>query len=389
MLTSFRFSNLSYSQDNKQQRLIISNMTDFIQIQDVARNRKNEILRKYVIISRERYFYDMLTSDDLTTLLLSIENPNEIGTLLSVSTKSLAKLINTPEYKIFRIKKKKNGFREITAPTKELKICQRRLNFFLQSYYATIKPDEVFGFIINPNREIKSCNIVNNSLPHVAKKWVLNIDIKDFFPSISSKNVYELFSSKIFGMNRNTAIALTLLCTYEAKLPVGAPTSPVISNFICYELDAELSTFCKSNDISYTRYADDLTFSGNTPMNQHIYTSIEELIHKYGFTINKKKVRTKSIHSRQTVTGLVVNEKVNVDRRVIRKIRAMLHDLALNGKVEAAKKHFRVTEVDEDTVKLFLNKLNGLINFVGQIRGDVDSVYRKYKEMYSKISVWL
>jgi len=228
------------------------------------------------------------------------------------------------------------------------------------------------------------CNIVANAEVHTGKKHILNIDLKDFFPGIPARRIKKLFTSSVFNFNEQMAIALTLLTTYEARLPAGAPTSPVLSNFVCLELDADLRTFCRENRLQFTRYADDLTFSSNEIISDEIILKIKELIRRNGFEINEKKLHLKSSHRKQTVTGLTVNEKVNVDRKLLKKVRAMLHDLTKNGIEPAAQRHFNLKNLpDEKLQQLFINRLNGYINFVGQVRGKNDAVYLKMFDKFN------
>lgn len=136
----------------------------------------------------------------------------------------------------------------IHAPAKELKRVQKRINYFLQSYYLWIKPDAVYGFVINPNYYDKRCNIVENARNHVGKKHLLNLDLLDFFPGITARRVKELFLSEYFQFSDRLAIALALLVTFRGRLPAGAPTSPVVSNFICIEMDNELQNLSKNTN---------------------------------------------------------------------------------------------------------------------------------------------
>ncbi|MDR2970614.1 MAG: reverse transcriptase family protein, partial [Bacteroidales bacterium] len=256
-------------------------------------------------------------------------------------------------------------------------------NYYLQAYYLWIKPEEVHGFVINPRYMEEHCNIVANAEVHTGKKHVLNIDLKDFFPSISARRIKALFSSPYFNYNEQIATALTLLTTYQAKLPTGAPTSPVLSNFVCLELDADLRSFCQENQLQFTRYADDLTFSSNTLIPQDTIQNIKQIIQKHGFEINEKKLRLQSSFRKQTVTGLTVNEKVNVDRKLLKKIRAMLHDLTTNGIEAATRRHFNLKEAATTKQRgIFIYRLEGYINFVGQVRGKYDTVYLKLMEPF-------
>lgn len=317
---------------------------------------------------------------------LSIERPAELSCSLRTFFFTLENIINNPSYKHYSIPKKKGGVREIYAPSENLKSIQKRLNNFLQAYYLCIKPNEVHGFVINPGYTKTYCNIVDNAINHTNKKHVLNIDLKDFFPSILARRVKNLFISGYFNFNEQIANALTLLTTFEGKLPIGAPTSPVLSNFICLQLDSDLKIFCTKNNLVYSRYADDLTFSSNYQISTDIILDVILLIQKNNFKINEKKLRLKPSCRKQTVTGLVVNKKVNIDRKLLKKIRAMLHDFTTNGLEMATKRHFNLkSEIDEKHKTKFVNRLDGYINFVGQVRGKKDQLYIKQKSSFDNL----
>ena len=341
---------------------------------------------------------------------LSIDKPAELTRFLKTSFFQLEEILNNPTYKNYTIKKKRGGTRQIFAPEKHLKSIQKRLNYFLQAYYLWIKPNEVHGFVVNPHYLGTHCNIVENAKVHVNKKFVLNIDLKDFFPSISARQVKEIFSSTCFNFNEQISTALALLTTYEGKLPIGAPSSPVISNFVCLELDLALKEFCQkinseyfyndnnklihkkkqfvffeTYDIAYSRYADDITFSSNIPISTEMLSNIISIIHQYGFELNEKKLRFKLSNRKQTVTGLTVNEQVNIDRKLLKKIRAMLHDLTTNGIEQSVQRHFKVTNIEQRHKATFINRLEGYINFVGQVRGKSDSLYVKQKTAFDNV----
>ena len=143
-------------------------------------------------------------------------------------------------------------------------------------------------------------------------------------------------------------------------------------------MDTALLEFSKSNGLSYTRFADDLTFSSDEEITDVLLLMIKELIKLNGFVVNNKKVRIKSNVRQQLVTGIVVNEKLNVDRKYIKRIRAMLHHLKCNGLPEAAKKHFNLAGRDKLMEQKFMNRLEGYINFVGMVRGKSDLIFKKY-----------
>jgi RNA-directed DNA polymerase len=209
----------------------------------------------------------------------------------------------------------------------------------------------------------------------------LNIDLKDFFSSISAARVKACFSSPLFYFSESICNALTLLTTVNGVLPTGSPTSPVISNLVCWELDHDLERFASQNKLNYSRYVDDLSFSSQFPIDDTLKQGISEIIQKHHFTINPKKVRLKHAGQRMIVTGLTVNEKVNVPRHLIKNVRAMLHDFYYNGLASATIKHLKLkSDPSPHHTKIFLNRLTGQISFIGQIRGKEDTIYIDFEE---------
>lgn len=242
-------------------------------------------------------------------------------------------------YHRFTIPKKSGGERIIDAPSDDLKMMQRRV---LQKLLNPLPVHAAaMGFV-------RRRSIVDNARPHAGRGVVINIDLADFFHSISAERVIAAWRG--LGWNKQCARILANICTHEGRLPQGAPTSPALSNLICRKLDTRLAKLIQLNQSNlghYTRYADDLTFSfpsfgvskrrRRRPLgskliprkpttNRGIIRAIEKIIQGEGFRIQKKKrVRIQRAHQRQTATGLVVNAKVNLPREVRRKIRAMQH----------------------------------------------------------------
>ena len=315
--------------------------------------------------------------------LLRVDDFYSLQLLLKAGGRELEFHVNKPIYYSFEIPKKKNGTRKIQAPNANLGEIQRRLNFYLQAVYLLIKPKEVHGFIIKPKGYEFNHSIISNAAVHTNKKHILNIDLKDFFPSISARRVREIMVKHIGIQHAAIADALALISTYKKMLPTGAATSPVLSNFACIEMDEELISFCSQHDISYTRYADDLSFSANHYFSSDEIKLIRTIITKYHFAINEKKFRLLSSKSKQMVTGIIVNKKLNVDRTYIRNIRATLHHIKTEGIEVAAKKHYQVDIADIKLQQKLLFKLEGQINFIGQVRGKQDSIYLKMKHSFS------
>ncbi len=320
-----------------------------------------------------------LTSFERYSLcLLSIDRPSDLCTFFKIHHLELESIINKPNYITYHLPKKKNGIRAINAPIGRLKNLQKKLNRHLQGVYSSIKPDCAKGFVLHTNGSNLKANIVENALPHLGKKHVLNMDIKDFFSSISDQRIYTIFREAPFCFDTQIASALTYLVTINNCLPQGAPSSPILSNFACLSLDEKLTIFSNQNDWRYTRYADDLTFSSNVAFTSAQIDFIKQVLVQEGFEPNEKKFRVRTSNKKQLVTGLVVNEKVNIDRKMLKKTRAMLFDLRVNGASKAAQNHFKTEyKPSNNDQVVFLQKLNGTINFIGQVLGKEDVIYKK------------
>ncbi len=215
----------------------------------------------------------------------------------------------TELYRAFRIPKKAGGWREIEAPEDELKVRQTWIKEnILDKVHVS---SHAMGFRCNTS-------IYDNALPHVNKALVMNVDIKDFFPSIPYKKVFKIFV--YLGYTKQVSHLLTKMCTNaKGVLPQGAPTSPVISNIVMLKLDRRLGELAKKMNCAYTRYADDITFSGSEYISSAM-PLICKIINEEGFKINQKKVRFQYSNQRQEVTGLTVNKKVSLPKTKIREL---------------------------------------------------------------------
>ena len=236
--------------------------------------------------------------------------------LLGVSKKYLVKIIFATErfYKTAKIPKKKSGeFREVVIPTNGLMYIQRWiLDNVLYNLHIS---DFSTGFR-------KEYSIVDNANPHVNKDCILNLDIKDFFPSITFERVFLIFY--YHGYTKELSYYLAKLCTLNERLPQGAPSSPYISNIICLKLDKRLSVLASNLGADYSRYADDITISGPKYIKDNI-NFFESIIIDEGFACNHEKKRTVFRHERQMVTGLVVNDKVKVPKKTKNYLRQQIY----------------------------------------------------------------
>ncbi|PIF30638.1 RNA-directed DNA polymerase [Flavobacterium sp. 9] len=280
-------------------------------------------------------------------------------------------------YHTFELEKKSGGKRKISAPKAKLKEIQTWiLENILHKIPYTI---EAHGFI-------KERSIVTNAMPHVNKDIVVNIDLKDFFPTVTHKRVKGLFHK--IGYSEEVATILSLLCTYseinettldgvtyyvqsgERKLPQGSPASPAISNMIVYKMDQKIKGLAKKLNFSYTRYADDMSFSTTEENSQNVSRLLfftKKIIESEGFIIHPDKVHVMRKGMQQKVTGVVVNKKLNVDRIQLRKFRAVLHNIEKNG------------WKDQQWGKAIhlINAIEGYINYVNMVNPEKGKIFKQ------------
>lgn len=295
-------------------------------------------------------------------------------------------------YKSFKISKKAGGKRHILAPQTSLKIIQRKLNQVLGSVYQP-KPS-THGFVYEKS-------IVTNAKVHLRKRYVFNIDLKDFFSSINFGRVRGLLMAQPYNCNQEIATILAQICCHENQLPQGAPTSPTISNMICAKLDSQLQRLAKKNQCTYTRYADDITFStSKAKFPPHLaYFSFEaeqlqvgnelrSIIEDNGFLINTSKVRLQTRYEHQEVTGITVNEKLNIKRKYIRNVRAMLHAWEKFGLEKAEATFWEKDQKHRFKVgpDAFRQIVRGRIEFIGSVRGKNDQIYLKLLQWLGKLA---
>lgn len=291
---------------------------------------------------------------------------------------------NQRRYVTFQIPKKKPGeFRTIDAPNPTLKTIQQCLNHVFQLLYTP--NNAAVGFA-------KGRSVVSGARVHLNQRYVYNIDLKDFFPSITSGRLFKRLQSKPFGLNAEMASLVTDLCCDKQVLPQGAPTSPTITNFICERLDRKLLKLATAYNLRYTRYADDITFSGmqnvfadNGRFCQSLRHIIEDEEH---FKINEDKTRLSHRGERQEVTGLIVNDKPNVSRKYVRQLRTMLHNWELLGKDEAQSEFIKYYQPTKNVngQHHIENIISGKLDYLKMVKGANDSTYRKLNERFVKLT---
>jgi hypothetical protein len=321
----------------------------------------------------------------------------DLAVLLGYKTKALSYILHVKpaatKYTSFELPKRNGGTRKILAPSNDLKLLQRRLANLLQDcadeirltrgvHDAGPKPDQIsHGF-----RRARS--IATNAARHRHRRYVFNLDLADFFPTCNFGRVQGiLVKDKNYALHPKVAQLIAQIACHEGSLPQGSPCSPCISNIIAHVLDIHLVRLARSNGCVYSRYADDLTFSTNQgafpksiaiqdPTNPHLWrpgAELEQLIEKSGFAVNKAKTRMQYRDSRQEVTGLIVNDRVNVRSDYRHLVRAMVHKLLRTGSCETKTCTVDATGKTIESIQpVTMAQLQGMLGFI-------DSIDRKHR----------
>lgn len=268
---------------------------------------------------------------------------------------------NNKFYQEFEIDKKSGGSRKIEAPSRNLKKIQR---WILDNILNKVELNEnTYGFR-------KGFNIVDNAKNHTNKFLVYNIDIKDFFPSITREDVFYIFYNK--GYTYEVSYIFSKLLTYKDHLPHGAPTSPYIANLRCEKMDYSLNMYTKRINADYSRYADDITISTN---NAHDFIDkikiIKKIITNNGFVLNEKKERIQYYKSMQEVTGLVVNNGVKVRRRFKKELEKEIYYCLKYG----VSSH--LTRNEKNHLSFYKEYLYGKVNFIKMVEPELAEFYLK------------
>jgi RNA-directed DNA polymerase len=298
-------------------------------------------------------------------------------------------LRRSDNYKVFFLRKHSGGKRLICTPVTPLKIIQRKLSQVLYAVYGGRSPAHGFA---------RGKSIVSNASMHLGREYLLNFDLQDFFPSIHFGRVKGLFEGRPHFLPEAVAVTLAQICCHNRILPAGAPTSPIVANMLCAQMDSQLKKLAQECGCTYTRYADDITISVTrgrfpppigyrepTTRKWIIGDEIVKIVSGNGFKINPSKTRILPRGYKQEVTGLLVNRRVNVKRVFVRQVRAMLHALEKWGLAAAADEFYaKYNKKQRSKVPEFLRVLRGKIEFIASVRGRDDLIYLRLMDRYLK-----
>jgi RNA-directed DNA polymerase len=285
-------------------------------------------------------------------LLKSAQSLSALAELLDFKPKSVSYILyHTPyaaRYTTFEIPKRNGGVRTIKAPVEPLKVLQRALSELLQDCMDEVRQEAKRKDRIAHGFKRKR-SIISNADRHLGRRWIFNLDLEDFFPSINFGRVRGFFlKSRDFALNPEVATVIAQIACHDNSLPQGSPCSPAISNLVAHLLDMRIVRLASRSGCTYSRYADDLTFStdkrefppaiaasaGADGAHAHTWrpgTPLQKIIERAGFKLNDKKTSLMYRDSRQRVTGLVVNDQIGVRREYRNTVRAMVHRLVKTG----------------------------------------------------------
>lgn len=283
------------------------------------------------------------------------------------------------------IPKRRGGTRVLLIPERRLKFLQRQTLKLLEQIQSVRAP--VHGFV-------KERGAITNANEHQKRPYLLNIDLKDYFGTISQRRVVGLL--KALGIDAQVAKAIAVICVTRNQLPQGAPTSPILANLVSYRLDGDLMRFAKKHHLRYTRYADDISlsgyaqplalFEGELPISgrvpvEKLSEALRATITSNGFEINSEKVWFSGPRSRKEVTGLIVNEFTNVKRTFVRDLRAALFKVEALG-IESAEIDYRSRYGGEAGI---VHVLRGRLDWIAQVRGRSFSAYRTLAKRFNEL----
>lgn len=286
-------------------------------------------------------------------------------------------MANQPRYKTFTIPKKGGGERQIETPHSDLQKILRRLNKYLQSVYFFEKSSAAYGFILGVRNDDDRRNILSNARRHLNKKYLLNVDLKDFFHTVTYEKVVEIFANKPFKFKRELPNILADLTTYNQRLPMGTPTSPVLSNFACRSLDEALTDFSNNMLWIYTRYADDMSFSSNQPINAEKVHSVRKIVEAAGFVINERKLKVYGPAEDKIVTGLLVKDKVTLTPDYLPMLEKEIQ--RLKDIMAAQNEQGQLTTQWVEKLK---QQIRGRLNFAGFVLKRNNESYQQLKDAY-------
>lgn len=307
----------------------------------------------------------------------SIGSIHQLATLLGIEKRRLLLLSQNPRYKTFEVPKKDGGQRQIEDPHPNLKKVLAQLNRYLQSAYYLEKSSASYGFIIGVRNDSDRRNVLSNARRHCNRSYLMNIDLKNFFHSVTREKVLEILLTQPFRFKGELADMLADLLTFNGRLAMGAPTSPALSNFACRQLDEQLMNFANNMLWIYTRYADDMSFSATRPITSEMLRSVGDIITEAGFIVNPRKTKRFGPGEEKIVTGLLVSDKVSLPTDYLPILKKDIQRLSDALRIQNEQGELQTRWIDK-----FKQQVRGRLAFAGFVLRRNNNTYLKLKEEY-------
>ncbi|MCC6412765.1 MAG: RNA-directed DNA polymerase [Saprospiraceae bacterium] len=312
--------------------------------------------------------------------LLQTRTPDDLSRLLGITTARLADTAEAPAYATFYVDKRNGGKRLIEDPAPPLKALQRRLNDLLQGLYWLERSEAAYGFVVNPLDDPHPRHIVTHAERHLGCRRLINVDLEGFFHQIDNDRVRKTLLAPPLQLEAEAVELLVALTTWKGRLPMGAPTSPVLSNLAFRDEDLYLTRFARDRGWLYTRYADDLTFSSrNQDMEpHHLHEIVQHLEDGLKYTVHPEKRRYSDDGDIKSVTRLVLEgNQVTLPEEYFHQLDETLNDLS-----SARRVHHRMGGRHTLWLEDYNARIEGLLSYARYVLDERDPVYMDLKRRY-------
>jgi hypothetical protein len=299
--------------------------------------------------------------------------------LLGLDATKLELLAQQPDYHAFYLPKARSEIRLIEDPSPPLKTVQQILNTYLQSVYFFEKSHASFGFIVSAIDQRDQRNILTNARKHLRRPYLFQVDLQDFFHSVTAEMVFQIFSGPPLQFSNSLAKILTQLTTLHGRLPMGAPTSPVLSNLACRRLDEHLFELTLAKNWVFTRYSDDFAFSAMRPFSDTDRAAIREVIESEGFEINDAKTRETGPDDEKIVTGILLRGTGDLKPTFVEELRDDIRRLA-----EIIETQNFYGAADTPWVGKMKQQVQGKLAFVGFVLGKRNPDFVAMRDQFRK-----
>jgi len=306
---------------------------------------------------------------------LAIRSMTDLAVVLQTPVHILQLQSQFTPYSEFIVSKQNGGNRHIEEPNEVLKKIQKKLNTYLQAIYFKYRTKAAYGFMIDVKGEYDR-TIVSNARQHLSSQYLINMDFTNFFHAITEEMVKRMFYSYPFQFVNELSDLLADLCCYKGRLPMGAPSSPVLTNLYCIDFDLRVTDYMNQFDIRYTRFVDDMTFSGDAPIKDIVEPYINQLSTEYGLSINQAKTKRYAPGQDKIVTGIIVNDHLEINPLLITETEEEIDTVRNVIKLSGTQ-----PENHPYWLKKHKQKIRGYVQFMSQVLG---KDHQKVKEMRIK-----